>query len=304
MGRGFRPFFIYKFRTMVEATPGAVLYVVEVAFGDRAFTATEPDNPRHLQLRSQDVLWLKERALNLLERRLPPDWKYLAWIDADVKFVREDWVNETLQQLQLADVAQMWSEAIDLDYDFQVLARHQSFVASYRQGVPQPKTFAGGYYAPATTVPPQLPYHPWHPGFAWAWRRQAWEDVGGLLDIAILGAGDNHMAKSLIGDGGVSSHPQISDGYREEVLAWQTRACRLQRNLSLVKGTVEHFWHGPKEARAYWTRWQILVEEGYDPHRDLEIDPATGLYRLRASAWKLRDRIRAYFESRDEDSPK
>src|SRR3954466_3874591 len=78
------------FVRMVEHS-GAILYTVEVAFGDRDFVVTQPDNPRHLQLRTWHEIWLKEHSINLLVERLPRDWKYCAWVDADVFFSRYDW---------------------------------------------------------------------------------------------------------------------------------------------------------------------------------------------------------------------
>jgi len=74
----------WTFQNMVEKA-GGILYTVEVAFADREFEITESGNPRHLQLRARDnaEIWLKENALNLLIERLPSDWKYVAWIDAD-----------------------------------------------------------------------------------------------------------------------------------------------------------------------------------------------------------------------------
>jgi hypothetical protein len=32
--------------------------------------------------------------------RLPNDWKYVAWVDADVNFTNPHWVRVTVQQLQ------------------------------------------------------------------------------------------------------------------------------------------------------------------------------------------------------------
>ena len=43
---------------------GVKLLTVEIAFSDRDFEVTDADNPWHLQLRTNDVLWHKERALN------------------------------------------------------------------------------------------------------------------------------------------------------------------------------------------------------------------------------------------------
>jgi len=81
------------------AAAGAILYTAEVAFGERQFEVTQAANPRRLQLRTAHEIWHKENALNLLIQRLPTDAKYVAWIDADVKFNRPDWAQETLQLL-------------------------------------------------------------------------------------------------------------------------------------------------------------------------------------------------------------
>src|SRR4051812_49367686 len=59
---------------------GAILYTVEVAFGERAFAVTEAGHPRHIQLRTDHELWLKENIINVGVARLPHDWKYVAWV--------------------------------------------------------------------------------------------------------------------------------------------------------------------------------------------------------------------------------
>src|SRR5581483_2347339 len=96
------------------ACAGAILYTVEVAFGDRDFAVTQACNPRHLQLRTKSELWLKEAAINLMVQQLPRDWKYVAWIDADFQFARGDWADETLHKLQHYDLVQMYSTIQDL----------------------------------------------------------------------------------------------------------------------------------------------------------------------------------------------
>ena len=60
---------------------GAILHVAEVAFGGRPFEVTVPNNPNHLQLRTNFELWHKENALNLLisnALRQYPEAKYFA----------------------------------------------------------------------------------------------------------------------------------------------------------------------------------------------------------------------------------
>src|SRR6185312_15440002 len=124
---------------------GGDLYTVEMAFGDRPHEVTVRTNPKHLQLFSSTELWHKENMINLGVARLPSDWKYVAWIDADVSFTRHDWVKETLHQLQHYDVVQMFEDAYDLapPRDSKIIGKAQGFAASYVNGR---KEMPSGYY--------------------------------------------------------------------------------------------------------------------------------------------------------------
>ncbi len=282
---------------------GGVLAVAEVAHGHREFVLGKSlmDGDIYLQLETDSELWLKEAVQNELMERLPIDAQYIACLDGDIGFVREDWANETVQQLQHYDVVQMWSEAIDLGPSHTTIGRHHSFVYSWLNDEEKPPDC--GYYGLAKGGIPSV--HLWHPGFAWAYRRSALNDLGRLLTVGVLGAGDNHMAKALVGDADRSVHPDMGASYRREVLAWQHRAqTYLRSGVGLVEGQLTHYWHGPKVKRRYWDRWRILTENGFDPDVDLKPD-WQGLPRLVIETprqRKLRDQIRTYFRERDEDS--
>src|SRR5580700_553338 len=47
------------FRKRMESSPNVILYVGEVAFGDRPFEVTDSANPLDFQFRSRHELWLK-----------------------------------------------------------------------------------------------------------------------------------------------------------------------------------------------------------------------------------------------------
>lgn len=281
---------------------GAHLLTVEVAFGQREFVLTTPDHPLHLQLRTHSELWLKENALNLGIQRLPMDWEYVAWVDADVVFARPDWADETLHQLQHYDIVQMWSEAVDLSPTHQILQTHQSFVYSYQHDEPEIDGDIGVY----GKLRPKTRHYTWHPGFAWAARREALDALGGLLDFAILGSADMHMAKAFLGRVDGSAHPGVSAPYRQGLHEWQARALRhIKGNIGYVDGLLMHAHHGPKTARRYRERWQILVDHQFNPVTDIKRD-TQGLWQLdtdeTARSQGLRDDIRRYFHERDEDS--
>lgn len=261
------------------------LYTTEVAYGNRLHEVTEENNKRHIQLRTKDELWHKENMLNIAISRLPSDWEYVAWIDADVSFARADWVLETIHQLQHYDIVQMFSVAEDLGPKYEPIKRHQGFVYSYYNNIKAGKR-----------------YQNWHPGFAWAARRSAIDALGGLIDIAIVGAADRHMASGLIGNMESSIQVTLPIAYSNALYRWQERATSyIKGNIGYVDGMLLHYWHGKKQDRGYADRWKILSENQYNPEIDLVRD-WQGLWKLTSRSIQLRDDLRSYFRSRNEDS--
>lgn len=326
------------------------LYVVEAAFGDREFEVTDPNNPCHIQLRTESEVWHKENLINIGISRLPRDWKYVAWVDGDIHFVRPDWALETVHELQHTPIVQMFTDALDMGPDHEVLTLFKGFAYCYKNGLPRKPTNEPARKTEDTTIlvndvvnpesvkivtPVQstthskpsdcdidvskdtiFDYYPtsaghgtietspatyWHPGYAWAATREAINTLGGLLEIGIVGAGDHHMSCCFIGEGEKSIPSKLHDNYKQGVLAWQQRALRLHKNIGYVKNTIHHFWHGKKRCRKYKERWEILLSNNFNPITDIYKD-WQGVLTLHPSNIKLRDEIRVYFQSRNEDS--
>ena len=276
---------LYKeFETRVLAA-GANLMTVELALGGRDFEVTQDGHHRHLQLRARDELWHKENLINLGVQNLPESWRYVAWIDADVQFVRPDWPAEIVHQLQHYKVIQCFQDALDLGPTGEVVQQHRGFAWSYATGRPEGK----GYYH-------------WHPGYAWAMRRQTWDDLGGLIDGAVLGAADHHMAWALLDRVIERSPPQITPGYKRMLETWQDRArVHVRGDLGYMPGTILHSWHGKKRDRRYGERWQILHDHKFDPDFDLQRD-WQGVLQLSHAGERMRNSLRGYFRARHEDS--
>lgn len=298
----------YKFAKHM-ADSGAILFTCEIAFGDRKFEVTEHGNPRHLQLRTNDELWHKENALNLLMNRLPPDAKYIAWIDADIMFHRPDWAQETLHLLQHYDFIQMFSYAHDMNRENELFSTHTSFMFQYSSSVSKNVSALaeGEVLANAACIPPSSGYGSggssgyWHPGFAWAARRSSLNCVGGLIDYAILGSADWHMAWSLIGRANNSLAAGLTQHYRDGVKEWESRANQhIKQNVGYMPGSISHSFHGSKAKRYYGSRWKLLVNAKFDPLRDLKRD-VQGLWQLSGNNIPLRDGIREYARLRNED---
>jgi hypothetical protein len=286
----------YKVRTRLYqdfeqyvSASGGELYTAEVAFGGRPFEATEKDNPRHLQLRSDYEFFCKENALNLLVQRLPEDWQAVAWIDADVTFTRPDWLSEIREELRHNPVVQCFREAVDVGPAQELLKTFKGFAYLYREGrLP-------------TQIQDDYDYGQFgHTGYGWAMTREAWDTVGGLVDFAILGSSDRHMALGLIGQALPYIPPGVHPGYVEQVRIWQQRAAALKGHVGYVDTAIIHQFHGPKPKRQYKSRWDHLIRNEYDPEYDLKRD-WQGLYVINPDKPQLKRDCQDYFFQRDED---
>lgn len=266
---------------------GAILYTVEIALRDRHHEITSPNNPRHIQLRTESELWFKENGGNVGLRYIPQDFENVAFVDADFLFTRPDWANETVHMLQHYDAVQMYSNITYLTDQFRPHNQLNGFVYMHQNLNQFPKSYG----------------HRGAVGGAWAFRRSAIEKLGGLLDTCILGSGDWHMAFAMAGRDDV--HPEMKfesiPMYVKSIKDWQERAKGLRGNIGYVDCNAIHHWHGHLKSRGYNTRWKILTDNNFDPYVDLGRD-WQGLLTLTKNKPKLRDDIRNYFKSRNEDS--
>lgn len=291
-----------KFKEMCESA-GVTLITVEQAFGERPFEVTEANNPCHVQVRSVDELWIKESLINLginYALQIRPSLKYIAWVDADVSPMGppRDWFLETWHQLQHYEIVQMFEWAQDLTPSYNPLGKaHLSFMSAYvKSGCQPPKS--GGMWEIDSYE------RQGHPGYCWAANVSALTKLGLLIDIAVLGAGDRHMALGLVGEMEQSIQPGLHPNYAKLLMEWQERSNRhIKRDVGFVPGSIVHHYHGKKINRKYHDRWRILTENQFDPVKDLKRD-AQGVWILESETerqLKLRDQIRAYFRNRDED---
>ena len=222
-------------RHMIDS--GVKLVVIECAYGEGDH-ACGMDGATHIPVRAKTRGWIKENLLNLGIQRTP-EAQYIAWIDADVIFRRGDWAAATVRALQHYDVVQPWSDAYDLGPNGEHMAHHVSFCKQLFHRKPLFPT--GGKFWKSDGGPYDYP----HSGYAWAMTRDAYERVGGLIEIGGAGSGDHHMALGLVGEASRSVPTGMTATYRAEVVRWGNRAGHhINGNIGFVPGTIEHLFHG------------------------------------------------------------
>jgi len=273
-----------EFLSRMEQEANVKVYVVELAYGDQQFYVTDKKNPRHLQIRGTIPLWHKENMINIGVKLLPSNWKAMAWIDADVEFENVNWAMDTLKVLNgCRDVVQLFSHAVDMNKHMEAMSIFPSFGFQYSK-----KSRYGG-----TGI------NMWHPGYAWACTKKAYDRMGGLYEYSILGSGDHNMSFSFIGQPDKSLNVDTTNAYKESLRLFQKRAAQLR--LGYVPGVIRHHFHGAKKNRKYHERWQILVDNAYNPFIHITKNRDGLLVPTELCPQKMLDEILAYFAERNED---
>jgi hypothetical protein len=273
------------------ARAGQNFLAVECAFGSAPFDL-EPA-PDLLQVRARDVLWQKERLLNVAISRLPPACRKVAWLDCDVLFENPDWAVEASRLLDDHPVVQLYDRAVRLPRGH---TRHRGegdawdgFAAVHRRAPHLHREGRFGRHG--------------HTGFAWAARR---EILGrhGLYDPCIAGSSDHLMAHAMYGD--CDSHcvrliTGIGNRQHAHFLGWFRGFSRdVAGRVAHVPGRVLHLWHGEMADRNYLERHQELLRFDFDPGEDLKVG-AGGCWEWNSPKPDLHRWAADYFRRRNED---
>ena len=228
-------------------------------------------------------LFNKENLINIAVRKLlPSNWKYMAWVDADIEFKNSFWASEAIEQLKSSkcDILHLFSICRFLD----------------SEGLPS------RYYHSAVKIHNDKHLRKYgHPGYAWAMKRKAYEQLRGLFEFAIVGGGDSIMCLCLLKQ--MNTMKKLFGGnpyFYKEIELFRQKAKGLKTQFLDIM--IEHNYHGETANRLYKDRRAILIDSFYHPQRDLIrpfpelplLIPTDDFYR------KISKDIEHYFHSRKE----
>ncbi len=279
---------------------GVPLVTVEQSFTGEF--ALGPDDAEVLiQLAEGDVLFQKERLLNVALDSVPAACEAVAWIDADVIFGSPDWAEETLAALEHHSVLQLFSERYDLLPD-----SRPDEVETWNRPFDRRSLMAklaAGEFALADLRPrhPKLRDTAW--GLAWAARKEVL-DRHGFYDVCVKASGDVAIFCAAIG---ALDAPTLRERMNEisyqHFLEWaRPFHDTVGGSVSHLDGRIFHLWHGLYADRNYSTSLSSLRDLDFNPYTDLAKTPH-GCWRWNSDKQELHARVRDYFWSRLEDGP-
>jgi hypothetical protein len=277
-----------EFICRMQEEPNIILYVCEMIYEELNddFKITDPSNCNHLQLKTLVPLWHKENMINItIKNLLPPTWKAVAWIDADIEFESPTWALDTLKLLNgTFNAVQLFSHCADLDKFEEPMNIFQGFGYLYANKKDMNK--AGINYP--------------HPGYGWAYTRDLYDKMGSIYDLSILGSGDANMVFCLIANGMKSMHTNVTDGYKESLINFE-KSIANNAVIGYIPGVIKHYFHGSKQNRRYVERWGTIINNNYDPYKHVAYDLRGILVPTSLFPKQLMIDILNYFKERNED---
>ena len=274
------------------------LVTVELGFGEFALDTEDADIL--VQIPGRDLLWQKERLLNIALEQLPDDCDKVAWLDGDIVFVRSDWAAATSRALDDHRIVQPFSTFQE------ILPPRNSEAGSYvrvhgtRRASIARRMIAGEL---PTRIFKEIGWSSklrYAPGMAWAARREVLEE--GLYDALILCDADKAMASAIYGHYEATADTfEMSDRQRSHYAAWARRFHELTGGeAGFVWGELFHYWHGRPERRSNGRPYEGFSKFDFDPASDIRIDEH-GAWRWASEKPDLHRHCAHYLMYREED---
>jgi hypothetical protein len=276
------------------------LLTVELGFQGR-LDLDKRDADVLIQVPDGEVLWQKERLLNLALGALPADCDKVAWLDCDVIFPHDEWPALAANALATAPLVQLFRQVHYLGADWRpgdpptdaVLYSRPSLAA----GV------VGGSAVDECLVHPSRNQRPgtYANGMAWAARRDMLERHG-LFDGSIIGGGDRAITCAAYG---CFEHlfdwHEMNAHQKMFYLRWaEPFHAECRGRVEVLDVDIHHVWHGNSGDRGLAGRHSGLAQFDFDPFTDIAIDNR-GCWRWASDKPALHAYVRSYFSSRRED---
>lgn len=277
------------------------LVAIELGYDDQ-FDLAPADADILLQFAAGDVMWQKERLMNLALAAVPPHVDKIVALDSDVIFLRPDVWPTVSRALDDAPLLQPFAHVYYLPAD------HPLEAALIEQTQPACEGF--GYLRDAGRTTLELCNPNWRNqndlppvsyGLAWAFRRELFADRG-FYDAWVIGGGTR--VHCFASDGlwsECADAMRFTPPMREHYRRWAEGFHEVvQGKWGCVPGAIAHLWHGTTGNRRFRQRYEDFSRFDFDPAKDLALDDR-GVWQWNAAKPAMHAYLRDYFAARQED---
>ena len=273
---------------------------------DGEFELCEKDAEYLIQASGGDLLWQKERLLNIgLERAKTLGFSKVAFLDCDIVFSNLKWFENVNAALENYSILQCYSHVnylpsmncLGMSREDIIGTNPEYSLPSFAHGIIKNN---GSMFVPINPeVTSPIPGICGNPGMAVAiridrnsrWYHYEGNIVGGA-DILLMAGVANCLEDYM-------HSRKYSPAHKEHILKWRDEHFHANCKLGYADNTVFHLWHGKIEKMDYRKRVLILTECEYDPPKDLNLEEA-GALSFASKDSDLKERVAEYLFSRQD----
>jgi hypothetical protein len=252
--------------------------------------------PGTIKFQTDQLLWQKERVINYVCQKLTDDIKYVSFIDGDILFSEEDWIEQTKQKLDNKEnlFIQPFSSVHYLPRNH---TKYNGFYTFKHDSISRQVVVSGGKEGYKKTLfSEDFVYG--NPGIAWITKKETLLN-NPLYDKCIVGGGDTINIIKWLDLEETKSIPFIK--YKKFKNNFIDDLLTLPKNnidIDYIDQPVFHLNHGNKINRQYASRFDLLDNNNFSLQKDLAIEQ--GIYRYVGNSNLLKD-INKFFNDRNED---
>lgn len=284
------------------------LVTVELSFNSN-FDLHDTDADILVQLHAKDIMWQKERLLNIALQHLPQTCSKVTWVDCDILFPDKNWVGNAIAMLKDYQMVQLYKKVHHLPADFTINDNHTEELIQKKDSILTEYSFAYIQHL-GSAVPANLQIRDksfsdiqtvGSPGVCWAARKEVLLEHG-FYDACIAGGGDKAIAFAALGKmRELPINRLMNEHQLKHYLEWALpfSSC-INKNISFIENDVYHLWHGSFENRYYRDRHEHLAKLSFNPNKDIKKD-SNGVWQWTNGKTTLHDYLKTYFSARLED---
>jgi len=274
------------------------LVTVELSFTGE-FQLTENDCDILVQISGGDVMFQKERLLNIALSHVPDSVPYVAWWDCDL-YLEKNWWCKAAEELEKHKMIQLFSEFYDLppntlpmNFDTKKVVPH----------LPTAKILQGGFSAAEVckrkTSRSIEGGHLF--GVAWAGHTKTMKKYG-LYDAQIVGGGDRAVCYAALGQFDLlRTMLEFNDKRWKHYLDWSRLFySEIKGDIGFIEASAFHLWHGEIVNRQYFTRHEEFYQYNFDPTIDIALSDE-GAWRWNSDKPEMHRFFERFFQKRSED---
>jgi hypothetical protein len=278
------------------------LITVEWA-SDGIFELNQSDADLLIQIKEGDLMWQKERLLNIAIDNLPASSDYVAWLDCDIVFNDPSWHLKARDLLNRYDFIQLFDKVNYLPkmpasifpiINYETI-KYEHEVYSTTKIIEAGGNLFGGDINQWGKLKLNLNGNP---GMAFASRVSTIKKHH-FYDKNIVGAGDLILIACLFNRiDELFENRELSSAHKSDIKKWASKIWQENYKVSFLPGQLYHLWHGNLKNRNYATRWKILSSHKYDPLKSLTINSSHTWSWKKVSAIFIKD-IQQYMKNKE-----